>query len=322
MRNPPSFSRPVQGALLTLLLACAPATAATQDEIARQMVRVLEAYAVYKMGRYEDAFSRYLALAEAGNVQGMLNAANMYAAGQGVPKDLEQALRWYRRAAEAGDGIGMFQLARAYEQGLGTAADPEAAEDWYRRAAEQDNADAQWLLGRRLYERGQRLAGLDWIRAAARQGEPGAQRLLSELEGGGATSPGEAEQTAVLRTLAAVDAAARARDAAAIVAPLDPDAEIRVRLPDGPGWTTLNREELQALWQATFERAGDYDYRRSRPELLAADGAVLAFSRISERFGTDPLAPELEIHETALLRLEGARAVIHRLRLDIRDPQH
>ena len=78
-----------------------PATG-DQDHVAREMVRVLKAYAVYKSGDYEAAFERYRALAEAGSVQGMTNLANMYAAGEGTERDEARALAWYRRAAEQG----------------------------------------------------------------------------------------------------------------------------------------------------------------------------------------------------------------------------
>ena len=127
------------------------------------MIQVLDAYAVYKMGDFDEAFERYRQLAEAGNRQGMLNLGNMYAAGLGSAADLEQALAWYQRAADAGDAIGMYEVARAHDLGLGTEADPDQAVQWYRRAAEQDNAEAQWTLGERLYKQGQHSAGLSWI---------------------------------------------------------------------------------------------------------------------------------------------------------------
>lgn len=140
-----------------------------QTRIAREMIQVLDAYAVYKMGDFDEALERYRQLAEAGNRQGMLNLGNMYAAGLGTAADLKQALTWYQRAADAGDAIGMYEVARAHDLGLGTEADPDQAAQWYRRAAEQDNAEAQWTLGERLYKQGQHSDGLSWIRAAARQ---------------------------------------------------------------------------------------------------------------------------------------------------------
>jgi len=317
--------RPARLALrstLSLLLACSSAFAADdQQRVAREMIQALDAYAVYKMGQFEEAYARFLKLAEAGNRQGMLNTGNMLAAGLGVTQNHAEALKWYRRATEAGDPIGTYEVGKAYEQGLGVVADREAALDWYRLAAELDSTDAQWALGKHLYDQGERLAGLSWIRTAAFEGgSPEARAFLDVLEGAGklATTPGEAEQSAVLATLAAIDAAAQRKDAAGIVAALQEHASIRVRLPDTSTWQTLSRTELAALWQATFDQVEGYRYERAQPELLAADGGVLAVSRIGEQLESAGEVEELVIHENALLRIVDGTAIIHSLRLDIR----
>ncbi|MDL0430401.1 tetratricopeptide repeat protein [Marinobacter sp. TBZ242] len=104
--------------------------------VAREMVRVLEAYAVYKMGQYDLAFERYQALAEAGNHQGMYNLANMYAAGLGVEQSDSEAFRWYLKAAEAGNRLSMAEVARAYADGTGVEANPIQAHYWQVMAAE------------------------------------------------------------------------------------------------------------------------------------------------------------------------------------------
>lgn len=154
-----------------------------QDRVAKDMIRVLNAYVVYKMGQYDSAFGQYLALAEEGNRQGMLNVANMYAQGQGVEKNHEKAFQWYLRAAESGDSISMVEVATAYEQGLGTGIDTNKAENWYRQAAQAGNHDARWRLGKSLYEQGRSVVGLCLIRLAAVEGgQPSAQQFLSGLK--------------------------------------------------------------------------------------------------------------------------------------------
>ncbi|MFO7995364.1 MAG: tetratricopeptide repeat protein [Marinobacter sp.] len=107
-----------------------------QMGVAREMVRVLEAYAVYKMGQYDLAFERYQALAEAGSHQGMYNLANMYAAGQGVEQSDSMAFEWYLKAAQAGDRLSMSEVAKAYAGGIGTEPDPVKADYWRARAAD------------------------------------------------------------------------------------------------------------------------------------------------------------------------------------------
>ena len=111
------------------------ATEEDQKRTARDIIQVLEAYAVYKMGQYDLAFERYLVLAEKGNRQGMLNVANMYADGIGVKQNRHQAFEWHRRLAESGDCIGIEAVAEAYRQGNGVSQDPEKAADWERLAA-------------------------------------------------------------------------------------------------------------------------------------------------------------------------------------------
>lgn len=127
---------------LIVLMGSPPAVLSDESDqqlgVAREMVRVLEAYAVYKMGQYDLAFERYQALAEAGSHQGMYNLANMYAAGLGVAENDSKAFGWYLKAAEAGNRLSMSEVARAYAYGIGTEADPERASYWRERAAVTD----------------------------------------------------------------------------------------------------------------------------------------------------------------------------------------
>lgn len=125
---------------LTALIALTPLTtqaqpADDQTRVARDMIRVLEAYAVYKMGQYDLAFKRYMALAEDGNRQGLLNVANMYAAGKGVEQSDKNAFQWYLRLAESGDQFGIEETAKAYQTGTGVQQDAERARYWKEQAA-------------------------------------------------------------------------------------------------------------------------------------------------------------------------------------------
>ncbi|MBE0486992.1 sel1 repeat family protein [Marinobacter sp.] len=127
-------------AFFAFFLGTAPVLAGDVDDaeeqtrIARDMVKALQAYAVYKMGQYDEAFERYCELADRGNSQGILNVANMYAAGLGTEKDLEKAFEWYLRAAEKGEVIGMEAVADAYREGLGVAQSSSKADHWQAQA--------------------------------------------------------------------------------------------------------------------------------------------------------------------------------------------
>lgn len=125
----------VRAVVFMLMLSAGISTAKSaeseeQMNVAREMVRVLEAYAVYKMGQYDLAFERYEALAESGSTQGMYNLANMYAAGIGVEKSHSEAFRWYLKAAESGDRLSMAEVIKAYSEGVGTKANPDKAKHW------------------------------------------------------------------------------------------------------------------------------------------------------------------------------------------------
>jgi hypothetical protein len=172
--------------LKTLLLSVMLVTTAVanddvereQQRIAREMIQVLNAYAVYKMGQYEEAFSRYKVLAEAGNQQGMLNVANMYAKGLGVEQNPSLAFAWYQRSAEAGDAISMLELAQAYRHGQGVEADETRALYWFRQAANAGEPDAQWQLARHLMAEGDADEARLWAERAAHQGQVAAQQFL------------------------------------------------------------------------------------------------------------------------------------------------
>ena len=128
---------------LAVLVALAPQATtvrASEDQIrvARDMIRALEAYAVYKMGQYDLAFERYLKLAEDGNRQGMLNVANMYSEGKGVEQSDRKAFSWYLQAAEIGDRSAMEEVASAYRTGKGVQEDTERARYWETRIRAAD----------------------------------------------------------------------------------------------------------------------------------------------------------------------------------------
>jgi TPR repeat protein len=71
----------------------------------------------------------------------------MYAEGQGVPQDDQQALYWYRKTAEQGDADAQLSLGLMCAKGQGTPQDFQQAVFWYRKAAEQGNPTAQFNLG-------------------------------------------------------------------------------------------------------------------------------------------------------------------------------
>ena len=161
------------------------------DRASVEAVQSLKAYAAYKTGDYETAHARWLPLAEGGNTSAMINLANLYEQGKGVPRNAGKAAEWLRRAAELGDPRAQLDLGLAYEKGLGVERQPRTAAEWFRRAAEQDDATAQFNLGVMLatnYGAGlesstaeQRGEATAWLEKAAAAGHPDARDLLALL---------------------------------------------------------------------------------------------------------------------------------------------
>ena len=101
-------------------------------------------------GANEDprAVAMYRAAAEQGYAPGMHGLGEMYAKGEGVDKDVAQAVAWFTKAADAGHEKSLRLLIRAYEDGgLGLAANQDKAKVYRDRLAnvadEADTGDDQ-----------------------------------------------------------------------------------------------------------------------------------------------------------------------------------
>ena len=102
--------------------------------------------------------------------------------GNGVDKDLIQALEWINIAANKDLVKAQLKLAEIYSDEKHIERDYNIAASWYRKAAKSGNADAQYQLGL-LYKKGH---GVDksnadavkWFRIAARQGHENARNKL------------------------------------------------------------------------------------------------------------------------------------------------
>ena len=108
----------------------------------------------YQRGDYVLAAQLLRSLAEQGDVGAQYNMGVQYAIGEGVPKDVQEAVKWYRKAAEQGYFLAQASLGWWYTKGEGVRQDYQEARKWYRKAAKQGYAEAQYSLGL-LYAEGQ-----------------------------------------------------------------------------------------------------------------------------------------------------------------------
>lgn len=99
-------------------------------------------------GDFAKAFKEFKEDADKGNPHAMAPVAVMLHLGQGVKRDLKQALLWYRKAAESGYEAGMANVGIMHFKGAGTRQDDVQAYAWldvasYMRGGREHNAKAR-----------------------------------------------------------------------------------------------------------------------------------------------------------------------------------
>lgn len=166
-------------------------------------------------GKEEDSLETVRRAAEQGNVFAQCSLGYMYAKGNGVPKDPQQAVAWFRKAAEQGDAMAQFNLGNMYYRGDGVPKDAQLAIAWYRKAAEQGDAMAQFNLGN-IYYKGEGVPmdaqeAVVWYRTAAEQGVAAAQYNFGAMYAKGEGVPKDAQQAVVWYRKAAEQGYAQAQ---------------------------------------------------------------------------------------------------------------
>src|SRR5262245_20040714 len=92
------------------------------------------------------AFTFFEKSALAGCSDGMFNLAACYRFGEGVKKDVRQAISWYERAAASDPKLGYFALGEIYANGETGAVDRDKAIHYLQLAWDHDNRGAYKLL--------------------------------------------------------------------------------------------------------------------------------------------------------------------------------
>lgn len=83
----------------------------------------------------------------AGDPNALFEVARRYTDGDGVERDLGDAVRWYEMAANRGHAPSQYRLGNFHEKGHGVAQDLASAAMWYEKAAMAGNALAMHNLG-------------------------------------------------------------------------------------------------------------------------------------------------------------------------------
>ena len=190
------MSRPLLRALLIgLLLAegCESGTSTDQFEVGLQALQ---------QGNFAEAYCRWRPLAEHGYADAQYHLGWLYANGNGMNVDMQQALDWWTEAARQGHADAQFAVGLAYTTGEGMQKDLNEAIIWYLAAARQGHQDARDILvqlngdpGVHLLELHPEVAREGWFGWSARvAGErinvragPGTdQKIVAQVEKGSA----------------------------------------------------------------------------------------------------------------------------------------
>ena len=136
---------------------------------------------------YKKAFILYQKAALQGHPLAQCRLGLMYREGQGIEKDEKAAFGWFMKAADDKQACprGKFYVARSYHLGNGVPCDIEEAVKWYLVAAHQNDAYAQLNLGY-CFECGLCVdkdpqMAVYWYECAASQEEPLAECNLGRM---------------------------------------------------------------------------------------------------------------------------------------------
>lgn len=129
-----------KASLLAAALIFAPAPAVLADA-------TTDAWSALEQGDFVAARELMTPLAENGAAWAQVNLGLIFAQGQGVEKDITEAMKWFRMAAEQGEPTAQHCLGMIFEEGRDVAADYAEAEKWYSKAADQGMVWAQRHLG-------------------------------------------------------------------------------------------------------------------------------------------------------------------------------
>jgi TPR repeat protein len=134
-----------------------------------------KATTLYERKNYRGAFAVYSQAANLGHPRAMAVLGNMFYGGQGVTKDLGQAVKWYTEAAMRGNRGAQYSLGGMYEEGDGVAKNVPKAAQLYEASARQGMPEAQFALGL-SYEFGEgvvrnRRTAIFWLDQVAKQGD-------------------------------------------------------------------------------------------------------------------------------------------------------
>lgn len=138
--------------------------------------------------------------------------AKMLRDGIGCKADAEKAAEHFRRAyldfrtleRQSQDDRLQYRIGWMLLHGVGTEKDETAAKKYFERAAQAGNAQAQYALGKLLFEQGDTSAAVEWLESSAEQENQFAQFTLGKLYLTGNGIPKDADRAIAYLTASAM----------------------------------------------------------------------------------------------------------------------
>ncbi|MEP3436737.1 MAG: tetratricopeptide repeat protein [Hoeflea sp.] len=162
----------------------APVTTGADQDNASEDATV-RAFGAFQRGYYLTAMELALPRAQLGDPAAQTLVAELFAAGLGVARSMDDAAFWYGQAAEGGDASAQFKYGVMLLEGRYVEADKARAEELMKKAADAGNAFAQFNHAQVLVSQKPGDAGileaLPYFEKAADQGVPDAQYALAQI---------------------------------------------------------------------------------------------------------------------------------------------
>ena len=127
-----------------------------------------------------DNVKRLKSAADTGCASSQHYLSLMYAWGEGVEKDLNEAFKWCKKAAEQNNYAAHRDLGFMYIRGEGCLSDTASGMRHLKIAGKNGDVEAQVILGHRFMNNDDMDAAKYWLRLAAK-GDPQSGDLLREI---------------------------------------------------------------------------------------------------------------------------------------------
>lgn len=161
------------------------AAAADVKEAKTPADATVRAFGAFQRGYYLTAMELALPRAQLGDPAAQTLLAELFAAGLGVARNMDDAAFWYKQAAEAGDASAQFKYGLMLLEGKYVEPDRAKAEELMKKAADAGNAFAQFNHAQMLVADKPGDAGvleaLPYFEKAAEQGVADAQYALAQI---------------------------------------------------------------------------------------------------------------------------------------------